>query len=90
MSPEVISGAMDSYVAALQHQVMVAKAFYFGRVFEGMEGLLQLPGDVRDRIDQLLWELTDGEEVDPMDGKSHRVLAEVILFNVEERMGMHD
>ena len=90
MSPEVLSQAMEEYTCALKHQVEVAKAFYFGRVVKGMEGLLSLPEDVQLKIDQLIWEAAGGEAIDPTDEASSGLIADAILFNVEERMGMHE
>ena len=90
MSPEILSHALDEYVGALKHQVEVAKAFYFGRIAEGMEGLLCLPEDVRLKIDQLIWEGAGGEAIDPTDEASCELITDAILFSVEERMGMHE
>ena len=65
MSPEVLAHGIDEYIKALQHQAKTAEAFYFGRLEEGMEGLLQLPEDVRLKIDQLVWDAAGGEPIDP-------------------------
>ena len=89
MSPEVLAHAIEEYIHALQHQVEVARAFYFGRLGEGVEGLLQLPEDIRLKIDQLIWEGAGGEAVDPTDASSQELITAAILHNVEERMGMH-
>jgi hypothetical protein len=90
MSPEVLAHAIEEYVNALKHQVAVAKAFFFGRIGEGVEGLLALPEDVRLRIDQLIWMGAGGEAIDPTDEASKELISKAILFNVEERMGMHE
>jgi hypothetical protein len=90
MSPEVLAHATEEYVRALQYQVEVARAFYFGRLVEGMEGLLQLPEEVRLKIDQLIWEGAGGEAIDPTDVASQELITAAILYNVEERMGMHE
>ena len=90
MSPEILGSAIDEYVKALQHQVQIAKAFYFGRLGEGVEGLLHLPEDVRLKIDQLIWEAAGGEAIDPTEESSQDLIVAAILHNVEERMGMHE
>lgn len=88
MSPEVMSHAMKQYVDALKHQVNVAEAFFFGRLAEGIEGLLSLPEDVRLKIDQLIWSANGGEALDPTEKESHSLIAAAIMHSVEERMGM--
>lgn len=90
MSPEIISQAMKQYLKALQFQAQVAKSFFFGRLQEGMEGLLKLPEEVRLRIDQLIWDAAKGNSLDPTEESSQHVIAAAILHSVEERMGMHD
>ena len=88
MSPEVIAHAMKEYIQALQHQIAVAKAFFLGHLAEGMEGLLQLPEDVRTKIDQLIWDATGGVAIDPTEEESQSLIAAAIMYSVEERMGM--
>jgi hypothetical protein len=90
MSPEILASAIEAYVDALKHQVDVAKSFYFGRIGEGVEGLLNLPEDVRLKIDQLIWEAGGGEAIDPTDDSSRGLISRAVLHNVEERMGMHE
>lgn len=90
MSPEGMASGMDGYIAALEHQVEVARAFYLGRLGDGIEGLLSLPEDVRHRIDELLWESNQGEAMDPTESSSQEMITQVILQNIEERMGMHE
>jgi hypothetical protein len=90
MSPEILGHAMQEYVKALRHQVEIAKAFFFGRLTEGLEGLLQLPEDVRLHIDQLVWEAAGGAAIDPTEKESQSLIAAAIMHNVEERMGFHD
>lgn len=90
MSPEGISYAMDQYIDALRHQVDIAKAFYLGKIAEGMQGLFELPEDVRIKIDQLIWDASRGEPIDPTEESSRAIITEAILFSVEERMGMHE
>ncbi len=90
MSPEVLSHAMKEYVKVLQHQVEVAEAFFFGRLGEGVEGLMQLPEPVRLRIDQLIWSAAGGAAVDPTEKESQSLIAAAIMHSVEERMGMMD
>jgi len=90
MSPEVLSYAMEDYVRALKHQIEVAEAFYFGRLAEGIEGMLQLPEAVRLKIDQLIWEAAGGSALDPTEVDSREVIAAAIMHSVEERMGMHE
>jgi hypothetical protein len=89
MSPEILNHAMKEYVDALKHQVAVAEAFFFGRLASGMEGLLQLPEDVRMRIDQLIWDAAGGCPIDPTEKQSQSLIATAIMHCVEERMGMH-
>ena len=88
MSPEGLSYAMKEYVHALRHQVAVAEAFFFGRLAEGMEGLLKLPEDVRLKIDQLIWDAAGGAAVDATEKESQSLIAAAIMHSVEERMGM--
>jgi hypothetical protein len=90
MSPEVLAHAMKEYVHALQHQVAVAEAFFFGRLAQGTEGLLQLPEDVRLKIDQLIWDAAGGAAIDPTEKESQSLIAAAIMHSVEERMGMLD
>lgn len=90
MSPEVLAQAMKEYLKALQCQAQVAKHFFFGRLQQGMEGLMQLPQEVRHRIDQLIWEAAKGQSLDPTEEPSQHLIAAAILHSVEERMGMHE
>ncbi len=90
MSPEGLSYAMKGYVNALKHQVEVAQAFFFGRLMEGMEGLLHLPEDVRLRVDQLIWIAAGDAAIDPTEKESQSLIAAAIMRSVEERMGMDD
>lgn len=90
MSPEGLSHAMKQYVHALQHQVAVAEAFFFGRLAEGMDGLLQLPADIRLKIDQLIWDAAGGAALDPTEKESQSLIAAAIMHSVEERMGLHE
>ena len=89
MSPEGIAHAIEEYVQALDRQASVAEAFFDGRIGEGIEGLLNLPEDVRIKIDQLIWEAAGGEAIDPTDEASGELIGDAILFSLEERMGMH-
>ena len=88
MSPEILSHAMKKYVEALRHQVAIAEAFFFGRIAEGMEGLLSLPAEVRIKIDQLIWDAAGGLTIDPTERESQSLIAAAIMHSVEERMGM--
>lgn len=90
MSPEGLSHAMKQYVRALEHQVAVAEAFFFGRLAEGMDGLLQLPADIRLKIDQLIWDAAGGAALDPTEKESQSLIAAAIMHSVEERMGLHE
>ena len=90
MSPEGLSYAMEEYVKMLKHQVAVAEAFFFGRLAQGMEGLLKLPPEVRLKIDQLIWEAAGGAALDPTEKESQSLIAAAIMHSVEERMGMMD
>lgn len=87
MSPEVLSQAMKDYLKALRTQADIAEAFFFGRVGEGMEGLLKLPEDVRLKVDQLIWEAAGGAPINP--AEEGQLISAAILYSVEERMGMH-
>ena len=66
----------------------MAEAFFFGRLVEGMEGLLSLPEDVRLKIDQLIWDVAGGVPLDPTEKESQTLIAAAIMHSVEERMGM--
>ncbi|MBM3184418.1 MAG: hypothetical protein FJZ64_03840 [Chlamydiae bacterium] len=90
MSPEGMSHALSKYVESLQHQVETAEAFFYGRIAEGIEGLLTLPEPTRLRIDQLIWQAAGGEAIDPTDEASGELISDAILFSLEERMGMHE
>ena len=90
MSPEGMAHAMGKYVESLKHQAEIAEAFFFGRVAEGIEGLLTLPEPQRLRVDQLIWEKAGGEAIDPPDEASREFIADAILFSIEEQMGMHE
>ncbi|MES2273136.1 MAG: hypothetical protein V4487_02970 [Chlamydiota bacterium] len=89
MSPEVLAHALDDYINALQHQVRVAEAFFFGRLVEGMEGLLLLPEAERLKIDQLIWTAAGGEAIDPTEDRSSVLIAGAIMRSLEERMGIN-
>jgi len=89
MSPEVLAHGIEEYLKALQDQANTAEAIYFGRLEEGMEGLLALPEDVRLKIDQLVWEASGGESLDPTEEKSERIIAAAIIHSLESRMGLH-
>jgi len=88
MSPEIISHAMKQYLVALDDQVNVAKAFFFGHLEEGLEGLWNLPEDVRLKVDQLIWEASGGSSIDPTERASQTLIAAAIMRSVEERMGL--
>ena len=90
ISPEGLSDAMQKYIHALQHQAAVAESFFFGRLQEGMEGLLKLPADVQLKIDQLIWDAAGGAPIDPTEKESQSLIAAAIMHSVEERMGMMD
>lgn len=88
MSPEVLAHGIDEYIEALKHQARTAEAFFFGRIEEGMEGLLALPEDIRLKIDQLVWDAAGGAAIDPTDEKSKGIISGAIMHCLEERMGM--
>ena len=88
MSPEGLAHAMESYIEALQHQVAVAESFFFGRLGEGIEGLMRLPEDIRLRIEQLIWSESGGAAIDPIEKESQSLIAAAIMRSLEERMGM--
>ncbi|OGN64473.1 MAG: hypothetical protein A3E80_03430 [Chlamydiae bacterium RIFCSPHIGHO2_12_FULL_49_9] len=87
MTPEIYAQGIEDYLLALQAQVDVAKHFFFGRIEEGMEHLLALPEGARQRIDQLIFEKTGGEPIDPTDERSALLIAGAIMRSLEERMG---
>ncbi len=89
MSPEGASHAIEEYMKALRKQASIAESFYYGRIGEGIEGLLELPEDVRLKIDQLIWDAAGGEAIDPTDPEAGELIADAILFSLEERMGLH-
>jgi len=89
MSPEGAAHGMEEYAKALTKQADIAEAFYFGRIGEGIEGLLSLPEEIRLKIDQLIWDAAGGQAIDPTDIASAELIADAILFSLEERMGLH-
>jgi hypothetical protein len=88
VSPEGLAHAMESYVTALRHQAEIAKAFYFGHLQKGVEGLVELPEDIKMQIDQLIWEAAGGQPIDPMLTQSQDLIAEAIMHSLEMRMGI--
>lgn len=88
MSPEVLAQGIDAYLEALQHQARTAEAFFFGRIVEGMEGLIQLPPDIRLAVDQLIWDAAGGQAIDPTEEGSQAVIASALMHSLEQRMGM--
>jgi len=88
MSPEGLAHGIDVYLDALKHQARIAEAFFFGRIEEGMEGLLSFPEDIRLKIDQLIWDAAGGEAIDPTDDRSKKIIASAIMHSLDERMGM--
>jgi hypothetical protein len=80
---------MEEYVGSLQAQARVAESFFFGRIGEGIDGLLQLPEEVRLKVDQLIWSASGGMAIDPTEEASGPLIAAAIMHSVEERMGMH-
>lgn len=90
ISPEGLAHAMESYVDALKHQAEVAKAFYFGRLEEGFEGLISLPEDIRMQIDQLIWDAAGGVALDPTLSDSQNLIAAAIMHSIEIRMGISE
>lgn len=84
MSPEVLAHAMDEYVGSLRKQIKIAEAFYFGRIKEGFDGLSKLSPNIRERIDALIWQASQGGST-----QSSSDVVAAILHCVEERMGMH-
>ncbi len=89
MSPEGAVHGIEEYLKALRFQAEIAEHFYYGRIGEGIEGLLKLPEDVRLKIDQLIWDAAGGAAIDPTDEASGELIADAILFSLEERMGLH-
>ena len=90
ISPEGLAHAMQSYVHALKEQAWVAKAFYFGRLEEGFEGLIHLPEDIRIQIDQLIWDVAGEEVMDPTLPRSQALIAAAIMYSIEMRMGISE
>jgi hypothetical protein len=93
MSPEGLSHAIEAYIASLQKEIAVARAFYFGRRREGEVALASLDEGVRLQIDRCLWEMSGGKvasvaELIQAGASQGRVIAGAILRSVEERMGM--
>jgi|GEM_PF-1457982 len=89
MSPEGAAYGIEEYAKALCKQAEIAEAFYYGRIGEGVEGLLSLPEDVRLMIDQFIWDAAGGQAIDPTDEASAELIADAILFSLEEQMGLH-
>lgn len=87
MSPEGLAYAMDEYVKSLKHQILVAEAFFFGRIQEAMQKIQDLPEDTLARIDQLVFDVSRGESLDPTDKESRQIVASAIMHSLEERMG---
>lgn len=90
MSPEVLSYAMKEYVETLKHQVEIAKCFFFGKLVQGMEGLLSLPEDVRIQVDQMIWDAAGGVPIDPTEEDSQALIAASIMQSVHQRMGLDE
>lgn len=88
VSPEGLAHAMESYVSALKHQTQVAKAFFLGHLQEGVDGLMSLPDDIRTQIDQLIWDASGGEPLDPTVQDAQHLIAAAVMHSVEMRMGM--
>ena len=82
VSPEVLAHAVDAYVAKLRGQIQIAESLYFGRMKEGMEGLSRLSSQVRQRVDEIIWQM--GQT------RSPEVVIAAIMYSVEEQMGMHE
>lgn len=88
VSPEGIAHAIRSYLASLHTQVEVAKAFYFGRLEDALEKLLDLPDDVRRTIDDLIWIASGEKPIDPMLAESQGLIASAVICSLEQRMGL--
>lgn len=84
-NPEKLSEAVNLYVKALRKQMEVAQVFYFGRVKEGMEKLSKLSDEIRQRVDELIWQNASGEKQ-----VSRETVMAALLHSVEEQMGMHE
>jgi len=87
MSPELVAQGIDEYLKSLEAQAKIAEAFYFGRIEEGMEGLLQLPQELGLKVDQLIWEEAGGEVLDPTEDHSKKIIAAAVIQALEQRMG---
>ncbi len=90
VSPEGLAHAIETYLESLRTQAKVAQHFFAGRIEEGFEGLLDLPEDVRIRIDALIWEAAGEAPIDPSVPENHHLMAASVLQCMEERMGYND
>lgn len=88
MSPEGAAHAIKEYIQTLDHQARVAKAFFFGRFEQGMEGLLKLPLEVQAAVDALLLQKTGGEPLNIADEEAQILVAAALMRSLEERMGL--
>lgn len=83
-SPEILAHAINAYVGRLREQIKVAETFYFGRMRAGMEGLSRLSEKVRQRVDEMVWQASGGNDVSP------ELVIAALMQSVEEQMGMHE
>jgi hypothetical protein len=86
ISPECLAHAIERYLDSLREQANVGKSFYFGELKEGFKGLSKLSEPVRLQIDQLIWETSGGEAIDPRLTASQALIAAAIMHSVEMRM----
>jgi len=89
-SPEGLAHAMDTYLESLRAQAHLAQHFFAGRIEEGFQAQLDLPEDVRMRIDDLIWEAAGQAPIDPTLPENQQLMAGAVLQCLEERMGYAD
>jgi hypothetical protein len=90
ISPEGLAHAIEQYLYSLRDQADVGKCFYFGELEQGFLGLFKLPEPVRLEIDQLIWDASGSEAIDPTLRNSQKLIAAAIMHSVEMRMGIAD
>jgi hypothetical protein len=89
-SPEGLAHAFETYLSSLRVQAALAQHFFAGRIEEGFSAQLDLPEDVRMRIDDLIWEAAGQAPIDPTIPENQQLMAGAVLQGLEERMGYSD
>ena len=90
VSPEGLAHGIECYLEALRAQAAVAFEFFVGKLDQGLGGILTLPEAVQTHIDQLIWDATNGEGLDPLLPQSQAEIANAVLTAMEQRMGFND